>query len=107
MSIVLPEIPALNPNLLPPPVPQADETSHFNCPGSDIILRSRDCYNFTLPKLDIVLCSPVLRNLIESVSNISYVPNGAELEAPSPPAVEISSRPQQVSSHRPSLLATN
>jgi hypothetical protein len=89
MPIVLPEIPALNPNLLPPPVPQADETSHFNYPGSDIVLRSRDSYNFTLPKLYIVLCSPVLRDLIESVSNTSDVPSGEEREAPSFPVVEI------------------
>jgi hypothetical protein len=84
MSIVPPEIPALNPNLLPPPVPQEpnevvpDETSLFNYPGSDIVLRSRDSYNFPLPKLYIVICSPVLRNLIESVSNTSDVPNGEE-----------------------------
>ena len=85
MSIVSPEIPALNPNLLSPSVPQAsnevvvqDETSHFNYPGSDIVLRSRDSYNFTLPKIFIVTCSPVLRNLIESVSNTSDVPNGEE-----------------------------
>ena len=84
MSIIPPEIPALNPNPLPPPVPQPpnevvpDETSHFNYPGSDIVLRSRDSYNFPLPKLYIVTCSPVLRNLIESVSNTSNVPNGEE-----------------------------
>src|SRR6201996_1245250 len=85
MSIVSPEIPALNPNLLPPSVPQEsdevavqDETSHFNYPGSDIVLRSRDSYNFTLPKIFIVTCSPVLRGLIESVSNTPDVPNGEE-----------------------------
>jgi hypothetical protein len=81
MSIFPPEIPALNLNLLPPPAPQAqnevpDEASHFNYPGSDIVLRSRDSYNFPLPKLYIVICSPVLRNLIESVS--SDIPNGDE-----------------------------
>ena len=95
MSIVSPEIPALNPNLLPPPVPQApnevvqDETSRFNYPGSDIVLRSRDSYNFPLPKIVIVICSPVLRNLIESVSSTSDIPNGEEREAPSLPVVEI------------------
>ena len=85
MSIVPPDIPAaLSPNLLRPPVPQApnevvpDETSRFNYPGSDIILRSRDSYNFPLPKLYIIICSPVLRKLIESVSNTSDVPNGEE-----------------------------
>ena len=95
MSIVSPEIPALNPNLLPPPVPQAsnevvqDETSRFNYPGSDIVLRSQDSYNFPLPKVVIIICSPVLRDLIESVSNTSDVPNGEEREAPSLPVVEI------------------
>ena len=86
MSIIPPEIPALNLNLsmLPPPVLQPpnevapDETSHFNYPGSDIVLRSRDSYNFPLPKLYIITCSPVLRNLIKSVSNTSNVPNGEE-----------------------------
>ena len=85
MSIVPPE---LNPNLPPPPIPQSpnevvpDETlhqaSHFNYPGSDIVLRSRDSYTFTLPKIFIVTCSPVLQNLIESVSNTSNVLNGEE-----------------------------
>jgi hypothetical protein len=84
MSIIPPEIPAINPNLLPPPAPQTqnevvpDETSHFKYPGSDIIVRSRDSYNFSLPKLIIIIYSPVLRNLIESVSNTSDVPNGEE-----------------------------
>jgi hypothetical protein len=84
MSIVLPETPTLNPNLVPPPASHApnevipDETLRFNYPGSDIILRSRDSYNFPLPKPYIVICSPVLRSLIESVSNTSDVPNGEE-----------------------------
>ena len=82
MSIVPPDIPAaLSPNLLRPPVPQSPnevETSRFNYPGSDIVLRSRDSYNFPLPKIVIIICSPVLRNLIESVSNTSDVPNGEE-----------------------------
>ena len=94
---VPPETPALNSNPLPPPVPQTpnevvpDETGtlRFNYPGSDIVLRSRDSYNFPLPKFNIVICSPVLRNLIESVSNTSDVPNGEEREAPSLPVVEI------------------
>jgi hypothetical protein len=94
MSSVPPEIPALSQNLLPP-VTHApnevvpDETSRFNYPGSDIVLRSQDSYNFPLPKLNIVICSPVLRNLIESVSNTSDVPNGEKREAPSLPVVEI------------------
>jgi hypothetical protein len=78
MSTVPPEVPALNPNLLPPPVPRADDTSKFNYPGSDIILRSQDSHNFPLPKIVIVICSPVLRDLIESVSNLSVVPDGEE-----------------------------
>jgi hypothetical protein len=84
MSIVLPETPTLNPNLVPPPASHApnevvpDKTLRFNCPGSDIILRSRDSYNFPLPKFYIVICSPVLLNLIESVYNTSDVPNGEE-----------------------------
>ena len=84
MSVIPPEISARNPNLLPRPAPQSpnevvpDETSHFNYPGSDIVLRSRDSYNFPLPKLNIVICSPVLRNLIETVSNPHDVPTGEE-----------------------------
>ena len=81
MSIVPPEIPALDPDLLSPQAPNEvapDETSRFNYPGSDIVLRSRDSYNFPLPKLNIVICSPVLRDLIESVSNTSDVPTGED-----------------------------
>ena len=94
MSVVSPKIPILNPNPLPPQapselVPLADETSRFNYPGSDIVLRSRDSHNFPLPKLYIVICSPVLRNLIESVSNTSDVPNGEKREASSLPVVEM------------------
>jgi hypothetical protein len=81
---------------MPPPAPRAanevvvDETLHFNYPGSDIVLRSRDSYNFPLPKIYIVLCSPVLRDLIESVtvSNTSDVPSGEEREAASLLVVE-------------------
>ena len=84
MSILSPEIHILNPNLLPNPVHQTlnevvpEETSHFNYPGSDIVLRSRDSYNFPLPKLNVVIYSPVLRKLIETVSNPHDVPNGEE-----------------------------
>ena len=88
MSVVPPEIPLeLNPTLLPPSVrtvPQEpngvvpDKISHFNYPGSDVVLRSRDSYNFPLPKIFIVICSPILRDVIESVSNTSDVPNGEE-----------------------------
>ena len=86
MSILPPEIPVLlNPNLLPNPVHQTprnevvpDETSLFNYPGSDIVLRSRDSYDFPLPKLNVVIYSPVLRKLIESAPNPQNVSNGEE-----------------------------
>jgi hypothetical protein len=84
MSIVPPEIPALNPNLLPPPVPQVpnevvpEETALFDYPGSDIILRSRDSHDFPLPKVIIITYSPVLRNVIESVSITTDAPTGEE-----------------------------
>ena len=92
MSIVPPVktvIRSLKPNLLPPSVPQEDDTSRFNYPGSDIVLRSRDSYNFPLPKLNIIICSPVLRKLLESVSNTSDVPSGEKREVPSLPVVEV------------------
>jgi hypothetical protein len=96
MPLVPPEIPALSPNLLSPLVPQPpnevipdEETSRFNYPGSDIVLRSQDSYSFPLPKLNVLICSPVLRNLIESVSNTSDVLNGEEREVTSLPVVEI------------------
>ena len=83
MSIIPPEIPVLNSDLLPPVLQEPNEvvpfeTLHFNYPGSDIVLRSRDSYDFPLLKIMIIICSPVLRNLIESVSNTSGVPNGEE-----------------------------
>ncbi|KAH9066089.1 hypothetical protein EDB83DRAFT_2675029 [Lactarius deliciosus] len=54
-----------------------DETLHFNYPGSDIVLRTSDSHDFRVPKLNIDICSPILRNLIRSVSNPPDVPNGA------------------------------
>jgi hypothetical protein len=83
MSIVPLAISALAPNSPVPPTPDevvSDETSHFNYPGSDIVLQSCDSHSFRLPKLYIVFCSPVLRDLIQSVSNSSDVPNGEEQE---------------------------
>ena len=90
MSTVFVEIPQA---ALPPPTsnaitvpPQAsnevisDETLHFDYGGSDIILRSRDRHNFRLLKLYIELCSPVLRNLIQSDSNTSDASNCEEQE---------------------------
>jgi hypothetical protein len=91
MSIVPLAISALAPNSPVPPAPDeviSDETLHFNYPGSDIVLQSCDSHNFRLPKLYIVFCSPVLRDLIQSVSNSSDVPNGEEQE-PSLPVVKV------------------
>jgi hypothetical protein len=100
MSTVLPGIPTLAPHFgFGPPVPPtpiysstirgpavpsapneviSDETLHFDYPGSDIILRSHDSYNFRLHKLYIELCSPALRNFIQSVSKTSDAPNDGE-----------------------------
>ncbi|KAN0137903.1 hypothetical protein V8E53_004387 [Lactarius tabidus] len=68
-----------------------DETLHFNYPGSDIILRSCDSYNFRLLKLYIELSSPVLRKLIQSVSNTSGAPNDGK-EQESLPVVKLPER---------------
>jgi hypothetical protein len=95
MSIVRPETPAPAPLLtfkpkVPPVLPPApkevvsdlapDETLHFDYPGSDIILRSRDSYDFHVPQLYLVNSSPVLRELehIRSVSETSDVPDDEE-----------------------------
>ena len=56
----------------------SDETLQFDYPGSDIILRSCDSHNFRMPKLYIVICSPVLRDLIRSVSNNSDIPGSEQ-----------------------------
>ncbi|KAH9017243.1 hypothetical protein EDB85DRAFT_2096539 [Lactarius pseudohatsudake] len=58
----------------------SDETIHFDYPGSDIVLRSYDPHDFRVHKLYIVICSPVLRELIQSVSNISDLPHGEKQE---------------------------
>ncbi|KAH9058204.1 hypothetical protein EDB87DRAFT_1811033, partial [Lactarius vividus] len=58
----------------------SDETLHFDFPGSDIVLRSYDSHDFRVLKLYIVICSPVLRGVIQSVSNTSGVPNGEKQE---------------------------
>ncbi|KAH9009131.1 hypothetical protein EDB85DRAFT_2163220 [Lactarius pseudohatsudake] len=55
----------------------SDETSHFDYPGSDIVLRTSDSHDFRVPKLNIDICSPILRKLIRSVSNPPDVSNGA------------------------------
>ena len=51
MSMIPPEIPSLNSDLLPPVLQEPNEvvpveTLHFTYPGSDIVLRSRDSYDF-------------------------------------------------------------
>jgi hypothetical protein len=48
----------------------------FDYPGSDIVLRSCDSRDFPLPKLYILISSPVLGPLIQSVSTTSDIPNG-------------------------------
>ncbi|KAH9066085.1 hypothetical protein EDB83DRAFT_736796 [Lactarius deliciosus] len=55
----------------------SDETSHFDYPGSDIVLRTGDSHDFRVHKLNVDICSPVLRKLIRSVSHPPDVPNGA------------------------------
>jgi hypothetical protein len=70
-----------------PPAPNeviSDQTFKlpFDYRGSDIILRSHDSYNFRLLKLHIEACSPVLRNLIQSVSNTSDATNEGEEQGP-------------------------
>ncbi|KAH9021001.1 hypothetical protein EDB85DRAFT_440215 [Lactarius pseudohatsudake] len=58
------------------------ETSIFDYPGlpDDIVLCSSDSYKFRVPKLHIIICSPVLRELIQKVSNNPDVPNSEEQE---------------------------
>ncbi|KAH9022501.1 hypothetical protein EDB84DRAFT_1402553 [Lactarius hengduanensis] len=58
----------------------SDETLHFDFPGSDIVLRSYDSHDFRVLKLYIVICSPVLQRVIQSVSNTSGAPNGEKQE---------------------------
>ncbi|KAH9053912.1 hypothetical protein EDB87DRAFT_145811 [Lactarius vividus] len=73
MPKVLPETPAPN-------VVVSNETFLFDYPGSDIILRSCDSHKFRVPKLYIVNSSPVLRELLETVSNTAGVSDGKEQE---------------------------
>jgi hypothetical protein len=48
----------------------------FDFPDSDVVLRSCDSRDFPLPKLYILMCSPVLGQLIRSVSTTSDTPTG-------------------------------
>ncbi|KAN0137925.1 hypothetical protein V8E53_004409 [Lactarius tabidus] len=61
-------------------VPPPEETLHFDYPGSDVVLRSCDSHNFHAIKLYIANSSPVLRELMQTVSNTSDVANGEETE---------------------------
>ncbi|KAI9441875.1 hypothetical protein H4582DRAFT_2097155 [Lactarius indigo] len=81
MPTVLPETPAPNDVV-------SSETFRFDYPGSDIILRSCDSHKFRVPKLYFVNSSPVLRELIGSISKTSGVSDGKEQEPL--PVVELS-----------------
>ncbi|KAI9441874.1 hypothetical protein H4582DRAFT_2074049 [Lactarius indigo] len=74
MSTILPETPAPNDAV-------SNETFRFDYPGSDIILRSCDSHNFRVPKLYVVNSSPVLRELLGTVSNTPGVFDGEEQES--------------------------
>jgi hypothetical protein len=72
-------------DLTDPPVPELpevplEEALYFHYPGSDIVLRSCDSHNFHALKLYIANSSPVLRELMRTVSNTSDVANGEEPE---------------------------
>ncbi|KAH9009772.1 hypothetical protein EDB85DRAFT_1902758 [Lactarius pseudohatsudake] len=70
-------LPTVHPGTPEPNEVVSDETLHFNYPGSDVVLRTSDSHDFRVPKLNIDICSPILRKLIRSVSNPPNVPNGA------------------------------
>ena len=75
----------------PPPTPGPNEViideTLFNYPGSDIALRSCDSHDFPLPKLYILISSPVLGELIRSVSTTSDIPT---IDGPEPlPVVQL------------------
>ena len=60
--------------------PDSEDTFHFDHPSPDIVLRSYDSRNFPVPKVYIVNSSPILKELIRSVSNTSGVSNGESQE---------------------------
>ena len=71
----------------PPTPPEVAETSHFNFPRSNVILRSCDSHNFHVSRMYIVLSSPVLREIMRKVPNTLDV---AHAEEPEPlPVVEL------------------
>ena len=75
---------------LPPPA-QVSETLHFDFPRSDIALRSCDSHNFHVSKLYIDNSSPVLQEIIRSVSSTSdKTSDVAHDEEPEPlPVIEL------------------
>ncbi|KAI9433730.1 hypothetical protein H4582DRAFT_969417 [Lactarius indigo] len=56
------------------------ETSHFDFPGSDIVLRSYDSHDFRVLRVYLVTCSPVFQGLIQSILNAYNVPNDVKQE---------------------------
>ena len=71
----------IDPPVSDPPAPNevevaSEETLHFDYPGSDIVLRSCDSHDFSVPKLYIANSSPILRELIRSVRS---VPNTSDV----------------------------
>ena len=75
MPTALPEIPASSSFV-------SNETLRFDYPGSDIILRSCDLQDCRVPKLYIINSSPVLRELIQTVSITSGEDNDDEEALP-------------------------
>jgi hypothetical protein len=82
-----PPVPESFPEPSAPAEVASEETLHFDFPGLDIVLRSCDSHIFHVPKLYIVNSSPVLRELMQTVSNRSDIPNA---EGPEPlPVVKL------------------
>ena len=70
-----------DPPVSEPPAPaESAEILHFDFPGPDIVLRSCDSHNFHVSKLYIANSSPVLRELMKTVSNTSDIANDEEPE---------------------------
>ena len=70
------DLPVSEPSALPEVT--SEKSLHFDYFGSDIVLRSCDSYEFHVPKLYLVNSSPVLRELIRTISNTSHITNGEE-----------------------------
>src|SRR5579863_3354 len=71
--------PASNP--LTSDEPLGSENLLSNYPGADIILRSRDCHHFRIPKSYVVNSSPILEKVIQEAQD---PPDDAQGEAPLP-----------------------